>query len=258
MPRSAPLNRPNSSCRAVKSGIRIRPGFTLREFLSRPSSAAAAKSDSGFAIVAASAKLSPIETSVAMINICNIFSFSLRTSVSISPAALITATTPTLSVPCLIGVITPNQDKPSASNAFCSCVPCTKLAETKDFNCSSTDRSSSVLFAANGDEIIDQSQFKPSVRTVEDGAISSLAPMTSIVPEVFAINVSDGSKTKTSVPLRRLRPSKVASISTPSPVAKLTGTPVGNCTSIISAINSASLTNAAARCPARLSRDEFR
>jgi hypothetical protein len=66
-------------------------GHLARAFRSRPISAAAARSESGLAMVEASTRLRPMETSVAMTNICSTCSRSLRTSVSISPAALVDA-----------------------------------------------------------------------------------------------------------------------------------------------------------------------
>ena len=139
MPRRAPERRPISSGRAVKSGIRMRPGFTLRLSLSRPSSAASANSDSGFEIVEAKTRLSPIDTSVAMINICNTRSRSLRTILSISPAALVIATTPTALPLCTTGVATLNKVLPSAPRLSWTCVCPERLPSTKARSCSSTD-----------------------------------------------------------------------------------------------------------------------
>ena len=113
MPRSAPDRRPISSGRAVRSGMRIRAGDFLRWSRSRPTSAAAARSDSGFAMVEASTRDRPTDTSVAITNIWSTRSRSLRTIASISPALEASATVPSTRPSCTMGEVTAKNDPSS-------------------------------------------------------------------------------------------------------------------------------------------------
>ena len=233
----------------------MRPGFIFRASLSRPSSAAAARSDNGFAMVEASTRLNPIETSVAITNIWSTLSRSPRTSLSISPAAEVTATTPTGNPFCTIGVATEKSVPPVPTRSFRTLVPPTNAPETNGCNCSANGAGSAVAALSKGRESSPQSQLNPS----EISAVSSSAPtlFRAAAPAFCATRLSVESNTNTSIPLRKSSRPRLASTSIAS--LRLSGVPaVANCASKTSAISSASETSDAPRCTARLSREELR
>ena len=217
--------------------------------------AAAARSDNGFAMVEASTRLNPIETSVAITNIWSTLSRSPRTSLSISPAAEVTATTPTGNPFCTIGVATEKSVPPVPTRSFRTLVPPTNAPETNGCNCSANGAGSAVAALSNGRESSPQSQLNPS----EISAVSSSAPtlFRAAAPAFCATRLSVESNTNTSIPLRKSSRPRLASTSIAS--LRLSGVPaVANCASKTSAISSASETSDAPRCTARLSREELR
>ena len=91
--------------------MRIRPGDTRFEFLSRPNSAAVAKSLRGFDMVDANTRLRAIDTIVPISSNCKTRSRSSLINAFISPVALRKATTPIIAPSFLIGAM--------AKNSFC-------------------------------------------------------------------------------------------------------------------------------------------
>src|SRR6056297_2020883 len=261
MPLSADESRPISSGRAERSGMRTRPGENLRFCFSEPISAAAARSESGFAMVEASTSERPIETRMAMTNICSTCSRSARTRRSISPAAEVTATMPTTSSPCAICVATEKIVLPCASVPVLIWVPSCSASETR----AEARLSLLSLPSAGGSrektpDITSQIELRKSVMTVERSsrARSAKGAPGRDWPMVVALRLPVRSSTKTSTAVGSSRLASVPGTSSPSPVARFTGASRGNCASNTSAMRLASTTRPRSRWKTRLSRNGLR
>jgi hypothetical protein len=235
--------------------MRTRAGAIERALRSRPDSAAAARSDKGFAMVEASTSESPIDTMAPTTNMRSTCSRSRRTRASISPAALRTPTTPTACPSCITGAATVKTVCPSGSATDSTCVPSAKASRTSSRGMATpgalaSSGESGGALGASAPATASQSALSALVMKVPStSSASSAAPESPAVAN--ARSRPSRSKRKACEPPRRSSPPKPAAASGPSAAA----TPGGSRASTTSATSSASLMRPRARWKARLSRD---